>query len=133
MSANTVKQIRRFNLLYLVSQAGGRLEFAERLGYENANYINQLIGGFINIGPTTGRKIETAGEVTPGWLNEAHPNLWTETFGEDWKKQMREAGVDPDVFVESAKVDLEEINLSALDNNGIANLLEGLARVLRKK
>lgn len=62
------KQIRVNNLL-LLAEKHGRSLIAERLGYEDTNYINQLCRGHGSFGDKTASKIEHAFNLETGWMD----------------------------------------------------------------
>lgn len=72
----SVKDIRRQNFSSLLELKESRIEYAKKLGYESANYINQIASGFTGIGQKLASRIEEAEGVPRGWLSEPHPELW---------------------------------------------------------
>lgn len=75
----TRKQTRVNNLL-LLSEKYGRATIAERLGYEDTNYVNQLCRGHGSFGDKTAEKIESAFGLEAGWMDVAHSN---QVFGKE--------------------------------------------------
>lgn len=63
-----IKDIRRNNI-NLLADKYGRTAIAEKLGYPDNNYINQLCGGHTNIGSRTARKIEIAFNLERGSMD----------------------------------------------------------------
>lgn len=63
-----IKDIRMRNLNLLADQHG-RTAIAEKLGYPDNNYINQLCGGHTNLGSRTARKVESAFGLPTGWMD----------------------------------------------------------------
>lgn len=64
-----VIEIRRNNIKYLADVKYGRLRLSELIGYQDANYINQLCGGFGAFGNRTARKIEEKLGLPRGWMD----------------------------------------------------------------
>lgn len=54
-----VREIRRRNLEFLATKVA-RDVIAQKCGWPNVTYVNQLIKGHANIGPRTAKKIVTA-------------------------------------------------------------------------
>lgn len=73
-----VREIRRLNAQYLAEKVGRRV-LADKLGYSDTNYVNQIVKGHANIGPGTSRKIENVLDLPEGWLDAPHPDLWGAT------------------------------------------------------
>jgi len=71
-----VNDKRRLNIKYLADIKYGRIALAEMLGYQDANYLNQLCGGFGNFGTRTARKIESCLSLPHGWMDNSHPELY---------------------------------------------------------
>lgn len=71
-----VKEIRYRNFMYLANKYNGRAEFAEKLGYDKPNYINQIAARHLGIGPRTAKRIEDAEGLPRGWLGTPHPQKW---------------------------------------------------------
>lgn len=69
----TVSEIRRQNILTWAEKIG-RSCLAERLGYKDTTYINQLCAGHGSFGGRTARKIESALGLAPGWFDLLHPD-----------------------------------------------------------
>ena len=67
-----IQEIRKENLREL-SNRFGRAELADKLGYQDTNYLNQLCSGHSNIGNRTARKIEKALDLEHGKLD--HPKI----------------------------------------------------------
>ena len=67
---------RRLNIKYLADVKYGRIALAEKLGYQDANYINQLCGGFGAFGNRTARKIEKTLDLPHGWMDTLHSDLY---------------------------------------------------------
>jgi hypothetical protein len=75
-----IVDIRRENIKYLADTKHGRLRLSEMVGYQDANYINQLCGGFGNFGNRTARKIELKLGLERGWMDNLHPEIYGESF-----------------------------------------------------
>jgi hypothetical protein len=72
------KELRRLNLLGLCSEHG-RDEVAKKCGYSDTVYLNQLVNANVSrtqVGDKTARKIEEAFDLTAGWLDSPHPDIW---------------------------------------------------------
>ena len=67
-----IKDIRRKNILFLADSKYTRGALAEKLGYADTNYLNQLCKGFANIGNNTARKIELKLNLENGWMDKRH-------------------------------------------------------------
>ena len=68
-----IKQIRIENLLTLIEEFGGsREKFAELLGYQDVNYLNQLVRGHGSFGGKTAKKISLKLGKDAGWLDRIH-------------------------------------------------------------
>lgn len=63
-----IKDIRKHNINLLAGKYG-RTAIADKLGYPDNNYVNQLCGGHTNIGSRTARKIEAAFGLATGWMD----------------------------------------------------------------
>ena len=84
-----VTKKRRINIRHLADITHGRKVLAEKLGYDDTNYVNQLCGGFGNFGNRTARKIEQRLALSHGWMDDLHPDLYNldtvdelDTFGD---------------------------------------------------
>ncbi|MFI2810162.1 LexA family protein [Microbulbifer sp. JSM ZJ756] len=86
-----IKDIRRDNLNLLAGEHG-RTTIAQKLGYPDNNYINQLCGGHTNIGNRTARKIEAALDLEKGWMDYPHAAA---TLGEPHGKYKPAGEHDP--------------------------------------
>lgn len=69
-----IKEIRVHNLL-LLAEKFGRNIVAERLGYSDTNYLNQLCSGHGSFGNATARKVEKAFGYSTGWMDNFHKSL----------------------------------------------------------
>lgn len=65
------EEIRKLNFLKICEEHG-RSVVAERLGYWDVNYVNQLCSGACNIGPRTTKKIEKVFNMGAGSLSIPH-------------------------------------------------------------
>ncbi|AQQ67470.1 hypothetical protein Mag101_07330 [Microbulbifer agarilyticus] len=63
-----IKDVRKKNL-NLLADEHGRAEIAERLGYPDTNYLNQLCGGHTDMGSRTARKVEERFQLPRGWMD----------------------------------------------------------------
>jgi hypothetical protein len=72
------REIRRLNLRYLADKYG-RDKLAQKLGYNDVNYLNQVLGKHVNIGPRAPRNWETALDLEQGWFDIQHLELWDNT------------------------------------------------------
>lgn len=70
------KEIRRRNLLYLADVKYNRRVLAEKLGYGDSSYLNQLAAQHSKMGDRTAKKIEQVLGLDDGWMDTVHPNLW---------------------------------------------------------
>lgn len=66
-----VVQIRKQNINRLAEKYG-RGGLADKLGYKDTIYINQLCGGHGSFGGRTARKIEAALNLEHGWMDAIH-------------------------------------------------------------
>ena len=71
-----VSEIRRLNAIYLVDKKLGKSTLIKKLGYPDANYLNQITGGHLNMGSRTARKFECSLALDNGWMDAPHPDLW---------------------------------------------------------
>lgn len=71
-----IREVRRLNLLYLADVEMTRGELAARMGYDNTNYLNQLVKEHANIGDATAAKVEEAAKKPASWMDTPHPSLW---------------------------------------------------------
>lgn len=71
-----LKEVRLLNFLYLADRVHGRQKLATLMGYDDTNYMNQIAGGYSNIGDPTADKIERAAGKPSGWMDTPHPSLW---------------------------------------------------------
>ena len=69
-------EIRMINFQYLCDTKYSRAYVAEKMGYPDTNYVNQLCGSFGSFGTPTARKAEKAFDLTPGWMDNLHPSLY---------------------------------------------------------
>ena len=69
-----IKNIRRDNVRKLMTERGGPLVLAKRLGYRNSSFLIQLAGPnpTREISERTARAIEQALDLPNLWLDEAH-------------------------------------------------------------
>lgn len=112
MSIDETRKIRQNNFIYLVSKYESRAEYAEKLGYPNANYITQLIGGHVGIGNRNASKIEEIEGLEEGWLSIPHRDLWRE------------------IQITSS---LDITDLASLSNSELAEVLDGISSVLKAR
>lgn len=70
------KEIRRLNLTYLAEKKYGREVLAQKLGYPGANFVNQMTGGFANVGDKVARKIEERLDLPEGWMDRPCVSGW---------------------------------------------------------
>lgn len=84
------REIRWRNFLYLADKFG-RDKLAQKLGYNDVNYLNQIITRHTHIGPRAPRKWEKALSIDPGWFDNKHPELWEP---EDSQLQIAEKPAD---------------------------------------
>lgn len=66
-----VEGIRRQNIRYWADKMG-RGKLAEKIGYRDTVYLNQLCAGHGSFGARTARKIELALELERGWFDRSH-------------------------------------------------------------
>lgn len=69
-----VEEIRRTNINYWAEKLS-RKSLAERCGYNDTVYINQLCTGHGSFGKATARKLERALDLSRGWFDVFHPEL----------------------------------------------------------
>jgi SOS-response transcriptional repressor LexA len=74
-------EIRLNNLKYWEQKLSRKL-LAERAGYSDTNYINQLLTGHENIGSRTARKFEHGLHLDIGWFDLPHRELWGDGISE---------------------------------------------------
>lgn len=69
-----VADLRKINLRTLIARYGGPSALAKKLGYSNATFISQMIGPkpIRPLSEKTCRKIETALDLPPLWMDEDH-------------------------------------------------------------
>lgn len=67
----TIEDIRRANIRFWAEKLG-RATLAEKLGYKDTIYINQLCAGHGSFGGRTARKIERALSLPEGWFDVSH-------------------------------------------------------------
>ncbi|MFY9180392.1 MAG: hypothetical protein WAO12_11535 [Venatoribacter sp.] len=120
-----IHEIRQKNFLYLASKYNGRAAFAEKLGYNDASYINQIASGHINMGPSTAKKIEAAENLSEGWMNHPHPELWGRyELADETSLQMKEKRAIGEVY---------NYQLDDLSNEELAGLLIKISEVLKSR
>lgn len=68
---STVNEIRKANIRFWADKIG-RQTLADKLGYKDTIYINQLCGGHGSFGGRTARKIEQALDLPVGWFDQPH-------------------------------------------------------------
>jgi hypothetical protein len=66
-----IEEIRRKNINYWADKLGRNI-LAEKIGYKDTVYINQLCAGHGSFGSRTARKIEKALELDKGWFDVLH-------------------------------------------------------------
>lgn len=96
------KEIRRLNLLYLAEKKFTREALADKIGYPNTNFINQMTGGFAKIGDRVARKIEVALGLPEGWMDRPYMAGWNI---EDAERYYKEALKDAPTAVLASLVD----------------------------
>ena len=67
----TIEEIRQKNILYWAEKLG-RGTLADKIGYKDTIYINQLCGGHGSFGSRTARKIEKRLGLPQGWFDQEH-------------------------------------------------------------
>lgn len=70
----SIEEIRRANMNYWADKLG-RGVLAEKAGYKDTIYINQLCGGHGSFGSRTARKLERALNLESGWFDRVHPGI----------------------------------------------------------
>ena len=70
-----IKRIRQKNTISLIDKYGRDL-LAEKAGYQDKNYLNQISGGFKNMRDNVARKFEENVALSFGWMDFPHPSLW---------------------------------------------------------
>ena len=70
-----ITEIRRLNARYWCDTLG-RGKLAEKLGYKDTVYLNQIYIGSTNIGSKNARKFDERLELDMGWMDAPHPDLW---------------------------------------------------------
>ena len=107
--------------MYLANQYNGRAEFAEKLGYDSPNYINQIAAGHLGIGHKTAKRIEEAEGLPSGWMSRANYEEWGVTA--------------PDSLLPVSSL-VREISANydagCMSNNHMADLLTDVAELLHK-
>lgn len=83
-----VLEIRRLNLRYLAESKYGRATLAEKLGYPDCNYLNQLLTGHSVVGEKTARKIEERLGLLPGWMDAPYLPGWPDGDMDRWWKDV---------------------------------------------
>jgi hypothetical protein len=66
-----IEEIRRKNINHWADKLGRNI-LAEKIGYKDTVYINQLCAGHGSFGSRTARKIEKALELEKGWFDVLH-------------------------------------------------------------
>ena len=85
-----IKDIRKRNAQYWMDSVG-RGALAEKMGYKDTVYLNQIYIGTSNVGTRTARKFEKALELNRGWMDAPHPDLWTLDQEQATSAQLRQA------------------------------------------
>ena len=101
------KELRRLNLLGLCHQYGRDL-VSQKCGYSDTVYLNQLVNANVTrtqVGDKTARKIETAFDLTSGWMDSPHPDIWPE---EEVKKALKSSDNEILLAYESADPSRQE-------------------------
>lgn len=75
MRAMDIYEIRTLNLT-VWARKYGRNALAEMLGYQDVNYLNQVLSGNTNAGANAPRKWEAKLDLKRGWFDVPHPELW---------------------------------------------------------
>ncbi len=84
MGIMDTKNIRFKNILFLADKHGReRIADCDERKIWTINYINQLCGGFANIGARTARRIETGLNLPFGWIDVPHPEITYSIDSED--------------------------------------------------
>ena len=112
MNIENIRKIRQYNFTYLATKYESRAEYAKKLGYQDANYINQLVNGHTGIGNQTAKKIETVEGLEKGWLSIPHHDLWE--------------GIQ-------ATTKLDTSNLANLSNRELAEILDEISSILKSR
>jgi len=120
----TVREIRHKNFMYLANQYNGRAEFAEKLGYDNPNYINQIAAEHLGIGHKTAKRIEEAEGLPAGWMSRPNYEEWGVTASTPPSSLLPVSSLVREL---SAKYDA-----GGMSNNHMADLLTDVAELLHK-
>ena len=67
-----IEEIRQININYWADTLG-RDGLAQKCGYPDANYVNQLCRGHGVFGKNTARKLEQSLNLQRGWFDVLHP------------------------------------------------------------
>ena len=106
------KEIRLLNAQYLTDKHG-RQEASAKLGYQDNNYLNQILGGFSPMGGRTARRFEDAFDLPNGWMDTPHPDLW----GRD----------DMEIAMYTEKL------LGSLSSADLSRLIDTALKIIRKR
>lgn len=106
-----VTETRRLNARYLADKKYSRQFLAQKLGYSDTNYINQILSGHSSMGGRTARKFEANLDLSNGWMDRPHPELW---------------GESPEEVMEFT----EEL-LSSLSNSDLSRLIDRALKIIR--
>jgi len=71
-----VKETRRRNASYLADKKYSRSTVTQKLGYSDNNYLNQILTGHSGMGDKTARRFEKSLDLSAGWMDRPHPELW---------------------------------------------------------
>ena len=104
-----IHQIRLTNLRYWDEKLGRKL-LAEKAGYSDTNYLNQLVGHHENIGSRTARRLEKGLNLEKGWFDLPHYKHWGD---EEPDSGVREQANSEYVTVPFKSVKLRATNESA--------------------
>ena len=92
--------IRRKNLEGLAREHG-RQTLAEKLGYSDTNYLNQVLTGHVQVGPRAPRKWERLLGLSNGWFDVDHSAGVREP---DALYELNARLTDPEVRAKAARI-----------------------------
>lgn len=72
-----LRDVRIKNSLYWYKKLG-REPLAEKLGYDDPNYVTGLVNGGHSFGNKTARRFEEHLDLPALWMDTPHPGLWGE-------------------------------------------------------
>ncbi len=67
----SITETRKQNINALTAEYS-RGVIADKMGYKDTVYVNQLCGGHADMGSRTARKLEAALSLPSGWMDKAH-------------------------------------------------------------